>query len=766
NDLEEKAIKLLENEAVRAEIKNKYTHIFVDEYQDINSMQNTILERCQKLDNMFFVGDVKQSIYGFRRANPQIIIEKLLEYKKEENETDEAILLEENFRSRKEILEFVNDLFEEIMTKETAGIDYKEIGILRVGKVREDTGAVRVLAIDHQIEKGEEAIDPIKPYKVLDAKNITDDEELKKAEMEGVLLAECIAKDLANKENSLKDISILVRSKSKYVRDVLSVIKNNGIKVRLNFNEDLLESKEALFLHNFLVLINNREEDIPLISVLSSPLYKLSFNAISKIKLAGEKDYKKHFFEIFWNETNTHTAKEKLEGDLNYFYELSQNMAVSDLARAVSNYFEYEENAKLLNFDVYKISRYLEALKNLDNLSLFGYVNLTRNGKLESKGGGEADDDAISVNTIHSSKGLEYPIVYLINADKTFNTQDTKKNLVISEKDGIAINNYLSWDDDNKKNLNKEIIKDETIKASVAEEIRLLYVALTRAEKQLTVVGMLPKPDKKEERSFMDLIFSVKKLKTKPEIIPGESLTKNTETRTINNQPLMPSKADAKAVAETKAHIEKLEKKEKQEDIKNKYGVTGIVGNQYRKTKQKAFKLKVSEDEILDKEKYNNENHQDIGNAYHRFLELFNFNTADYVAETERTLKELTVEERSNIDRAVLDNILSSKLMEILKSGKLLREQRFIVREKHKDIFETSNADSKVLVQGVVDALVVTEKGFIIVDYKYSKSGKAQLIKDYKPQLEFYKKAAERILKKNCIGLYLFNIKTAEIVAL
>ncbi len=500
NDLEQLTIQLLINENsdenniiptnLALEIRNKYNEILIDEYQDCNMIQESIFKCISRGNNLFMVGDVKQSIYGFRHAQPSLFIDKFNTYG--ESDEDEKIILSNNFRSRKNILDGTNFVFEQIMTSKIGGIEYNEDVKLKLPDNYEDN------------EIDDNNINII----INDMKNI-DDKTISKYELEGISLSNSI-KELVDDKNpsyiydkgngkrevEYRDIAILTRN-STNVKEITKVLKENNIPFVGSGKTNFYNSIEIQLIICFLQTIDNHLNDIPLISILSSPIYSLSNDELLEIKSKNDiYFYDKINSYINDNNNDLSSKLEKFKTDLIKLIDNSKVLKISELITEILNhtnivnYIKTLENAKMRESNIKTLLNSAIEYENTNYTTLFNFINYIEQLKTNSSLTDEPltiseNENAVRILTIHKSKGLEFPIVYVSFLSSQFNTQDEKQQITIHNNMGLSCKNtnlkYRIETNTYQRIISNKIKRKELI----AEELRLLYVAMTRAENKL-----------------------------------------------------------------------------------------------------------------------------------------------------------------------------------------------------------------------------------------------------------------------------------------
>lgn len=504
------------------EYQEKYTEVFIDEYQDSNLVQEILLSAVAKENNRFMVGDVKQSIYRFRQADPSIFIEKYENYYRVEDDVDsfnKKIMLYANFRSRKEILEGTNLVFSKIMKKETGELDYtidERLNSMASFKEIDENvgGAVEILLVDEKSD--EEYEDEI----ILTDEYSEDFEEMKSFKLECIKIANTIYNMMNNKENPFKvydknlddyrkveykDIVILMRSPSSNTKILEEVFLEYNIPIYAESTGGYFDTFEVDTIINLLKIIDNPMQDIPLISVMYSPIYNFTSTELSEIRLV---DRELKFYELLMKilededieiRVNLKEKIAKFISDLKLFIQKKSLVSADELIWFLYKYTGYYNYVGLLDMGEQRKTNLMllfEKAKNYEKNSykgLFNFVNYIQKISLKSDVS-EAkliseDANVVRIMSIHKSKGLEFPIVFLANTNKKFNFRADDSNLVLHQKLGFGA---VVYDMDKKTSFNsimKKKIEKFKKNEQIAEEMRLLYVAMTRAKEKLIITG-------------------------------------------------------------------------------------------------------------------------------------------------------------------------------------------------------------------------------------------------------------------------------------
>ncbi len=506
-------------------ISERYDEIFIDEYQDSNFLQEDILYSVSGIGlgryNMFMVGDVKQSIYRFRMARPDLFISK---YKTFSDKGPQIkIELKNNFRSRENVLNTVNFFFYQLMHEDFGGIEYDEnvalVPTKDFPKPDDDIknqvgGATEILLVD----------------------NFETEDRLSKIELEAYVIAKRI-KELVEGDNpqyvydedrgiyrkaSYKDIVILARGMKDFDEKVYNILTMLGIPAYLEASGGYFEATEIKLIMSFLSVIDNIRQDIPLAAVLLSPMADISENELALISDYAEKKLKeRHILYdkcLCYMEDVDDNISEKLKrifDIIDILRKANKSISISALiwkALKLTGYYNYALAMPMGERRKTNINMLLEKADKFEDGSykgLFNFLKYVDKLKLNEVDFGEAavygdDEDVVRIITMHKSKGLEYPIVFASGFGKQFNQEDYKKPVFI-HSDYFLASYYINTKDRYKKNtFIREVFKLLMKKEDLAEELRILYVAFTRAKEKLIITGC----DKDLDKKLMKNTFS------------------------------------------------------------------------------------------------------------------------------------------------------------------------------------------------------------------------------------------------------------------
>ena len=551
SDLEHFALKLLYQDghysALADELAKSYREILVDEYQDSNLVQEYIVralsqERFGK-PNVFQVGDVKQSIYRFRMARPELFLEKY------HDESYPKIFLRKNFRSDEGVLSAVNTLFFKIMKKAFGGIEYDLENSLFLGKIRteearqeedsitgkqrrdqtellllelektgssdEDGDGDEGAGTEEDKNKGSQNQENRNNSSEEDgnsSSNSASDKSFSKLELECKMIAAKV-RELLEKGYAYKDMVILLRSPHGVSREMVDIFGKEGIPAYAELKTGYYSAVEVETVLSFLAIIDNPRQDIPMAAVLRSPLFSFTDEELGQIVLAKGGLYEKPYDKSKENAVNLSLQAEKalspaleekwqnFQGKLERYRRLSRSLRLHSLLSLIyeeTDYYNYVRALPLGEKRQANLDQLLEDAKQFEKGSysgLFHFIRYIEKVKKQEQDQGEATvfsekDDLLRIMSIHHSKGLQFKVVFLSQLHKTFNKMDSKAKMLMDAELGLAAD-YLDLETRIKyPSLHKIAIKEKGERESLGEELRVLYVAMTRAEEKLILTGV------------------------------------------------------------------------------------------------------------------------------------------------------------------------------------------------------------------------------------------------------------------------------------
>lgn len=525
NDLEHFTLAILaskeKSEWVASEASNyyrqKFDEVLVDEYQDINRLQETILYWLRRPNptegNLFMVGDVKQSIYSFRLADPTLFIEKYNQYG--ESEAGKRIVLAENFRSRKNVLDFTNLIFEQLMDERVGQIEYDEAAKLINGFDQFPEAENYDTEILIYEKKSDKTVDSEKqPAFIYSESEVTlEDKTEGELHLTALKIRELVDKqfliyDKSSRENrpiTYKDIVLLTPTKKNNIM-ILEIFKAAGIPIQVNDAQNYFQATEIRVMVSLLQIIDNPYQDIPLAAVLRSPIVGLKENELAIVRLAAKE---KKFYEalvIFLEETKEEARnwqlKERLlrfTANLSKWRELARREQIATLIWEIyrdTAYLDYVGGmpaGKQRQANLYALVDRAGSYEKTSFRGLFQFVRFIEKMQEKDKDLAEpvilSEENAVRVMTIHASKGLEFPVVFVLDMTKEFNLSDLNERYIFDDRLGVGLRFIDPSDRILYDTLPFLAIKQAKLRKLLSEEMRKLYVALTRAEQKLYLVG-------------------------------------------------------------------------------------------------------------------------------------------------------------------------------------------------------------------------------------------------------------------------------------
>ncbi len=747
SDLEHYCLALLRKPQVREEVAGRYTHIFVDEYQDVNPAQEEILSLVSGR-NVFMVGDVKQSIYGFRGCSASFFSEKFARL----SQAGGALTLNGNFRSCTAVLDFVNDVFSQVMTPAVCSVDYAATSMIAPGAPdRQKGGEVHICFADGR-EGEEQPPEERGVYSVAEHLQPQADE----VSAESALIADIVLSEVGKTRldpvsgevrNTFGDIVVLVRNKQSGGGRIIAELVRRGIPVAADAEVNVCDYPEVKALISVLQYLDNGAQDIPLAAALKSAMGGVTDEELAAVRLrAGQK-------VPFYVACEQYAEREKdaLAEKLRAFFGLAARLRTQMQAKGAAEILSYVLSETGMELKLLaspcgaeKVRRTARLVAECGELSVPEFLARLRSGGYDvgfSESGGEG---AVRVMTMHASKGLEFPVVIVAGMSGLFSNKAFTGVLQDGEW-GFA---PLAYD------LSSRTVRETLVRAAVRErirrrraedEMRLLYVAFTRAKSALYLTFARQtkfSPDKVGSASgfydfidlsrFEDLFYPV----FGAELAPPEERV------------LTAGEEDAAARAEVLSRYRRPYPFAESLSLPVKTSPSALL--------RAAAEAREEEEERTAGEFYGSAADAAAGTAYHAFLERADF-SADPDAEAARIAPLLEEEGHVPIDRAAAARILRMPVFSSLKGYTLFREREFLLCAPAREVLATA-AEDEILVQGVIDLLAVKGEECVIVDYKYSSHDAARLAADYAPQLKIYAAAARRIAGVKRVRAYIVNI--------
>lgn len=806
SDIEHFALQILRNDQVAEEYRSRFRYIFIDEYQDSNLLQEALISRIQKGDNLFMVGDVKQSIYKFRLAEPEIFLEKYHRFRKGMDLRQEVIDLNQNFRSKGNVIRSVNQVFSRIME----GYDEEAALYQGVPYEGELDHPAELHILDEHLEDEEELPEEL--------------EELKRAELEAHVAAGLIREQIGkpiydyrkNQERIIgkKDIVILMRATRNYADKFRQVLIQENIPAHVEDGDGYFDTIEIGQMMNLLRVIDNKRQDVPLISVLHSPIFRFTLSDLAEIRIRRKRG---SFFEAlkgFLEDKDPTPLREKGEKALQMiegWQKLSRSMALDEFVWKLmkeTGYYLYagalpggtqrQANLRLLvdrcvqfrqgsGKGLYNFIRYIDAIR--DKKVRTGQISLV-----------SENDDVIRIMTIHKSKGLEFPVVLVAGLGKKFRLSGESSHLDIHKDLGIS----LSLVDQNRKYFRKTLIQTMIRRkermTDMEEEIRILYVAFTRAMDKLILLGTVADLEKTREKvdsleagdlmaasSYLEILLpalvdsSIKPVYHRiQEITPlsAKANPQGEDIRRILQGRKKPPEHHSQSIVEPLyreidrrlsyryPYEEAVSQKTKVTVTELNQKALSLRGTRGGREPLKAPLFELGQRELTPTEK---------GTLIHDFMMRLDFGQAALHYEegsTENLGRYLDqqldwVEERQIITREERDMIPKEKILRFFQSpiGQRALRSPELQKERPFTLLRSINGED-VLVQGIIDCFFREGDQLVLLDYKTNAVHNpenplelASIGEQYREQLAVYREALEestgRKVKESF--LYLFG---------
>ncbi len=779
NDLESYTLLALENQTILSEVKSKYKYVLVDEYQDINGVQEEIIRRLSSENNRFMVGDVKQSIYRFRLCDPEIFLDKYALYDK--NQGGKLIRLNANFRSKKAILDFVNAIFDRSMTEDFGGVDYKNQARLISGSDSQVDDVPRVKLLFSNSQKQEKLPSEQKIYSVKE-----DDIKQSVLEINGHAEGLMIASEIANlvahakikdsgtgrlRKVKFSDITILTSSRTPFLNEITKVLAKKGIPVSTDIEGDCLEDEYVYGLKSFLEALSCYKDDYSLFSCLYSKVFAFTTEELAQIKIATkDQDF---FYKSISKAVNSDSldikTKAKLKEFMSLYEELRQKASFLQAKDIVNKVIESKDILAKISFEEDSEKR-MQKLKtfinSLSDLSIYDYLSDTALASVKCQPAFASG--SVKVMTIHKSKGLEFGVVFLVGTNRGFNFKTIYNELSISKDLGVSIDYYNTLERYKTATLARSATKLIETRKLLEEQQRLLYVALTRATDYLFVVGSGDYEKIKTEvptsptcfMDFMGMFFkrtNIDNLNYNVDVTDANALVdcdQDDEPRQV-----IFTQKDEQKVDTFKQILNKTYKYHESVNVPLKTAVTALASENIEG--QSIF--------VYDKEA--SASNARKGTIYHLIMQNINLleNSENAVIKQLDNMLEngiLTKEDISEVDIVQIAKILSNEQFNsLIKNAKqILREKEFYTLVPasfyNKDAFK----EDQIVVQGIVDLCLIYDDGLVIIDYKTGNLKNAETLSKYNKQLELYAEAMQKSFGLPVKAKYIASLYSGELI--
>lgn len=845
------------------EYREQFVEILIDEYQDSNLVQEFLLQSISGEDdgrfNRFMVGDVKQSIYKFRLARPELFLEKFATYQKEDGNCV-RVDLKQNFRSRHEVTDCVNDLFLQLMHRELGGVEYDaDAALYPAAQFPEADGEAadareKDVALGGEEKQGSavpvstacEASIARSPYEpelciaAISGEKGEDPKELE-AKMIAGKIREIVGKLPVRDSESgqlrparYQDIVILLRTTSGWDETFKKILEENAIPVFVTSKTGYFAATEVQTVLNFLRVLNNPLQEIPLFGVLKSVLFGFSDAQLATLRALDETG-KRCLYDCVKLAAG---EGESVEGSVGYGSgsngaDASLREKCCSFLSFLNRYREYavylpihklmeqflEETGYLYTVSALpggvqrriNVEMLLTRAESFEKTSYSGLFHFIRYMEQLEKydidygetGASDENADVVRIMSIHKSKGLEFPVCFVSGLSKRFNRQDSVAPVLMDMDLGLAID----WVDPTARirhtTLKKNVLARKLNADSMGEELRVLYVALTRAEEKLILTGTckedkLPREDAvqgaygysalrlQEASSYYDLVLPAwQSVGRRLQICTQEELLQAELVRAslgYNSRQKLFEEAGKELEAAELALCERLQKPYAHENLAGLFVKTTVSELKKEGMQEEAAEgltLFPEEEVVPYLPQFVREQEETVsgttrGSAYHRLLEIFPFERQEtWTAAKIRTVIEeckadrrLSEEYAAAINvykiRAFLQTPLAARMAKAARSNRLHREQPFVLGLSANRLNTDFPEDETVLIQGIIDVYLEEEDGIVLADYKTDlvKDPK-ELILRYRVQLDYYEEALVRLTGK-CVKeklIYSFGLE-------
>ena len=809
---------LQENEVLRKVYQTQYFEVMVDEYQDTNHLQEAMLRLLSNGKNSFMVGDVKQSIYGFRLADPSLFMSKYEAYQQPDAD-GKLIRLKENFRSYPEVINFTNQIFEHLMDKKIGEMVYGPEEKLVVGNPKLAQETSPDLTAELLIYKDEKSVSS-------ETDDAVSTDEL-------VVTAQAI-RQLLSKGTQPKDIVILVRSKTNNA-EIERVLQSFDIPVVLDEGKmNYLQAMEVLVMLDVLRAIDNPLFDVSFVALLKSPLFDFSENDLAIISLQASNDV--NFYDKYQKarcqnglkadliDTTLSVKLQHFENTFSKWCQLAHQESLHSLIWEIyrdTHYYDYVggmKNGQLRQANLAALADRAATYESSGYKGLFQFIKMIDNF-MDSKNDLAAvnialPSDAVRVMTIHKSKGLEFPYVLILNVNKKFNTKDLSSDLILSRKNGAGIS-FLA---DFKKEIDTEfpyaIVKMTTLPQmanalekeyqALAEEMRMLYVAFTRAVKKIYMVGKVDASKLDEDNQFiayqtaafnangilddtlrqssqgyLNWVLGVYQATTvkkasglKVRVVEDDDLKDMVPVDQKNQLSFETLIAESKQYDDAMATIEEVKLAKQILDSADKLNDKYTVGINLP-TIQTPSQIKKRYEHLISEQDVVVSNHQkysqfeflktdkkvsptELGSAVHELMQSLDF--SNVTRETlSQTIESLTV--RDEVKQKIkVDQILS--LFDTDFGQMMVTHHKSMTREAPFSMLKTDQASGEqYVIRGIIDGFIKLADKIILFDYKTDHFTNLEAIPEikarYQMQMSLYAESLTTAFKQEKIEQYL-----------
>ena len=793
------------------ELSKKYKMIFVDEYQDTNLVQETILEMLlnKKHNSLFTVGDVKQSIYRFRQARPDLFLRRKDQYISQAD-AGVSIELRDNFRSAPGVLTFTNYIFSQLMEKEFGGVDYNEKTALRPGDggpMMQDEETSEILFFQKDSASALKEV----PEDIL---------------AESAVICKRI-KELIEEGYHYGDMVILLRSGAGRMEPMAEFLEQEGIPVSCDNKTGYFQTREITVMLNYLSIVDNIYQDIPMASVMLSSIGKFTEEELVKLRVLIEEPVRGKytlydFMRLYMQEGTEEELKKKIRDflmDLLYFRQQKKEQPLSTLLWDIYERTGFYYDVQLMPDGEKRKENLLMLLKKAEDyektvfkgLFYFNrYMKQLKSYEIEMGEAGTSmeEEDVVKIMTIHKSKGLEFPVVFVSGLSKKFNRMDLNKAVLCHPELGIGmecVNTTLRF---HHPSLMKKAIQEKVWKDTLEEEMRILYVAMTRAKRKLILTGLIKSEEleagmrasiqaqKWRAGSMMDWILPVMaeqfrntdKIWLKARLFSWSDIeelfnAREREEATFSYRHFIEKYVEGQDSSLIKKAFSHVYPNMEATKWKRKYSVSELKSlSQITLPNEESVVYEPDEEERIIPQ-FLKEEREEVGGAakgtiVHKIMEMLPFakiqtkkQLFDWIADLEQSYpesKQISAKWLYRGIEAFLFSEQGEKIRKMDEAGKVKKELPFTVGLPVSLINQDTEAEDTVVVQGVIDACADMGNHLCLIDYKTDqiKEGEEQQLLDrYGNQMLYYKAALEQILEKRVSEIYLYSFSLKKFIS-
>ena len=793
------------------ELSKKYKMIFVDEYQDTNLVQETILEMLlnKKHNSLFTVGDVKQSIYRFRQARPDLFLRRKDQYISQAD-AGVSIELRDNFRSAPGVLTFTNYIFSQLMEKEFGGVDYNEKTALRPGDggpMMQDEETSEILFFQKDSASALKEV----PEDIL---------------AESAVICKRI-KELIEEGYHYGDMVILLRSGAGRMEPMAEFLEQEGIPVSCDNKTGYFQTREITVMLNHLSIVDNIYQDIPMASVMLSSIGKFTEEELVKLRVLIEEPVRGKytlydFMRLYMQEGTEEELKKKIRDflmDLLYFRQQKKEQPLSTLLWDIYERTGFYYDVQLMPDGEKRKENLLMLLKKAEDyektvfkgLFYFNrYMKQLKSYEIEMGEAGTSmeEEDVVKIMTIHKSKGLEFPVVFVSGLSKKFNRMDLNKAVLCHPELGIGmecVNTTLRF---HHPSLMKKAIQEKVWKDTLEEEMRILYVAMTRAKRKLILTGVIKSEEleagmrasiqaqKWRAGSMMDWILPVMaeqfrntdKIWLKARLFSWSDIeelfnAREREEATFSYRHFIEKYVEGQDSSLIKKAFSHVYPNMEATKWKRKYSVSELKSlSQITLPNEESVVYEPDEEERIIPQ-FLKEEREEVGGAakgtiVHKIMEMLPFakiqtkkQLFDWITDLEQNYpesKQISAKWLYRGIEAFLFSEQGEKIRKMEEAGKVKKELPFTVGLPVSLINQDTEAEDTVVVQGVIDACADMGNHLCLIDYKTDqiKEGEEQQLLDrYGNQMLYYKAALEQILEKRVSEIYLYSFSLKKFIS-